>query len=62
MPVQFLFAGKDHRENAGQDLIKRIIKISMPQFLAEPFIPTTLWRGVHDACAGVGCPGMNTPT
>jgi glycogen phosphorylase/synthase len=36
-PVQFLFAGKAHpADNAGQDLIKRIIEVSkMPQFFGK---------------------------
>ncbi len=36
-PVQFLFAGKAHpADNAGQDLIKRVVEVSrMPQFLGK---------------------------
>jgi phosphorylase/glycogen(starch) synthase len=63
-PVQFLFAGKAHpADQAGQDLIKRIVEISKyPQFLGKiVFVPNYDMHLARRMIQGVDV-WMNTPT
>ncbi|MEA5005195.1 MAG: alpha-glucan family phosphorylase [Rikenellaceae bacterium] len=63
-PVQFVFAGKAHpADKAGQDLIKRIIEVSlMPQFIGKIiFIPGYDMGVAKILVQGVDV-WMNTPT
>ena len=63
-PVQFLFAGKAHpADQAGKDLIKRIIEISkMPQFIGKiVFVPNYDITLAKYLVQGVDV-WMNTPT
>ncbi|MDR2131205.1 MAG: alpha-glucan family phosphorylase [Odoribacteraceae bacterium] len=63
-PVQFLFAGKAHpADQAGQDLIKRIVEISKyPRFLGKiVFIPNYDMHLARRMVQGVDV-WMNTPT
>jgi len=63
-PVQFVFAGKAHpADKAGQDLIKRIIEVSlMPQFIGKIiFIPGYDMGVAKILVQGVDI-WMNTPT
>ncbi|MDR0765641.1 MAG: alpha-glucan family phosphorylase, partial [Odoribacteraceae bacterium] len=63
-PVQFLFAGKAHpADQAGQDLIKRIVEISKnPRFLGKIlFIPNYDMHLARRMIQGVDV-WMNTPT
>jgi glycogen phosphorylase/synthase len=64
-PVQFFFAGKAHpADKAGQDLIKRIVEISlMPEFIGKDCY---LYPGYDMTLANIWYRGvdiwMNTPT
>ncbi len=63
-PVQFIFAGKAHpADQAGQDLIKRIVEISKyPQFLGKIlFLPNYDMDLARHMVQGVDV-WMNTPT
>lgn len=63
-PVQFIFAGKAHpADQAGQDLIKRIVEISKyPQFLGKIiFLPNYDMEVARHMIQGVDV-WMNTPT
>lgn len=63
-PVQFLFAGKAHpADQAGQDLIKRIVEISkLPRFLGKIlFVPGYDMHLARRMVQGVDV-WMNTPT
>lgn len=63
-PVQFIFAGKAHpADQAGQDLIKRIVEISKyPQFLGKIlFLPNYDMDVARRMVQGVDV-WMNTPT